>query len=86
MSEVKRYDLDRVLWREYDFCVKETGMFGLTRTTYRIEKPVAFFWAEGHTTHRVLDAEGILHLVPAPGFHGCVVRQIKEDGVAPVAF
>lgn len=49
-------------WREYDFGGR----------VYRIDAPQKL-WI-GTTTHRVLDAHGIVHCVPAPGFSGCVLR------------
>jgi len=51
-------------WREYDFSGR----------VYRIERPVSVQFRDGSTTHRVTDAEGIVHCVPAPGFQGCVLR------------
>ncbi len=51
-------------WREYDF----GGRF------YRIEKPVSVEYRPGGSTHRVTDAEGVVHCVPAPGFQGCALR------------
>jgi hypothetical protein len=76
MSEIKRYDLDDYEYRDYDF----------EGRVYRIDKPVAFFWAPGHTTHRVLDANGVVHIVPAPGERGCVLRYRKTEGHDPVKF
>lgn len=51
-------------WREYDFGGR----------VYRIDAPVKVqFRAEG-STHRVTDTKGVVHCVPAPGFHGCALR------------
>lgn len=63
-------------YREYDFYGRVTA--------YRIENPVSLF--VGATTHRIVDKEGIVHCVPAPGFHGCVLRWKPRDGANPVAF
>ena len=49
-------------WREYDFGER----------VYRIEKPVRIY--VGKTTHRGEGADGVFHVVPAPGLQGCVVR------------
>ena len=49
-------------WREYDFGGR----------VYRIERPQQL-WV-GETTHRVTDAAGIVHCVPAPGRGDCVLR------------
>jgi hypothetical protein len=55
------------IYREY--------VFGTT--IYRIDSPVALFI--GTTTHRVLDGTGLVHCVPAPGEHGCVVRWLPKN-------
>jgi hypothetical protein len=51
-------------WREYDFAGR----------VYRIERPVSVEFYEGSTTHRVTDAAGVTHCVPAPGVGDCVLR------------
>jgi hypothetical protein len=53
-------------WREYDFEGRERP--------YRIEAPRSVTFKPGGPTHRVLDSEGVFHLVPAPGHRGCVMR------------
>lgn len=64
--------LETELWREYDFGGR----------VYRINSPATLYM--GTTCHRVVDSDGIVHCVPAPGNHGCVVRwQSKGE---PVAF
>lgn len=63
-------DLTPELWREYDFGDR----------VYRIDAPVRLFWREGGTTHRVLDASGVAHCVPAPGHCGCVLRWLERPG------
>lgn len=55
-------DLSTEEWREYDFGDR----------TYRINCPKSLY--VGTTTHRVVDAEGVTHCVPAPGINGCVLR------------
>jgi hypothetical protein len=65
-----------VMWREYDFGGR----------TYRIQDPIHLWYREGGSTHRILDPQGVLHLVPAPGFNGCVMRQKKAPGFPPVSF
>lgn len=65
MSDLKEIDLAGVEeWREYDW----------GNRVYRIEKPVRVYTREGGTTHRVVDADGVVHCVPAPGQFGCVLR------------
>jgi hypothetical protein len=83
-SELKEYSLTEELWREYDFSFN-----GATRT-YRIDNPVKLFLRktgnDSGTTHRVLDSEGIVHCVPAPGVWGCVLRWQNKDPNKPVTF
>jgi len=65
MSDLKKIDVKGVEeWREYDFDGR----------IYRIADPVSVEFREGSTTHRVTDAAGIVHCVPAPGQQGCVLR------------
>lgn len=61
-------------WREYDFGGR----------VYRIESPQAL-WI-GTTTHRVLDAAGVVHCVPAPGEKGCVLRWQPKNAAEPIQF
>ena len=69
-------DISDELWREYTW--------GNGEFTYRIREPQKL--AVGRTTHRVIDSEGIVHCVPAVGFHGCVLRWNPRDNNAPIAF
>jgi hypothetical protein len=73
-------DLTVEVYREYDF-VDEKG----NERTYRITDPVAFYYREGGTTHRVVDSHGVVHCVPAPGFSRCVLRW-KNKGTDPVSY
>jgi hypothetical protein len=67
MSEMKKIELANVEeWREYEFNGREKP--------YRIDKPVSVEFRPDSTTHRVTDSGGIVHCVPAPGHHGCVLR------------
>lgn len=61
-------------WREYDFGGR----------VYRIENPVKLVTRKAGTTHRVVDANGVTHCVPAPGVNGCVLRW--KGTTAPVSF
>lgn len=67
-------DLSDEQWREYDFGGR----------VYRIENPRTL-WI-GTTTHRVLDAAGVVHCAPAPGHQGCVLRWEPRDAGNPVQF
>lgn len=69
-------DISGEIWREYDFGGR----------VYRIESPRRLYRRDGGTTHRVLDAEGIVHCVPAPGHGGCVLRWRPSDPTNPVQF
>jgi hypothetical protein len=69
-------DITDELYREYEFVGRDVP--------YRIDNPKELF--VGTTTHRVIDSTGIVHCVPAPGFHGCVLRWVVRPGKAPVAF
>lgn len=69
MSELVTINVEGVEeWREYDFASR----------VYRIEKPKTIQFRPGGTTHRVTDSEGIIHIVPAPGHDGCVLRFVGE--------
>ena len=74
--ETTRQVLEDVLWREYDF----------EGRVYRIENPVAFWSRPGGATHRVEDSVGVVHIVPAPGVKGCVLRYAKREGAVKVKF
>lgn len=68
MAEVSRHILEDYLWREYDF----------NERVYRIENPVAVYTTPNGTTHRVEDSLGVIHIVPAVGHFGCVLRYEKS--------
>lgn len=64
-GELKTIDLKGIEdWREYDWSGR----------VYRIESPISVSFRQGGETHRVTDANGIVHCVPAPGHAGCVLR------------
>lgn len=67
-------DLTKEAWREYDFGGR----------IYRIDGPKSLYI--GTTTHRVLDAVGVVHCVPAPGEKGCVLRWMPKDAADPIQF
>jgi len=69
-------DLTEEAWREYDWLQR----------VYRINNPVRLFARVAGTTHRVLDADGVVHCVPAPGEQGCVLRWKPKDANYPVQF
>jgi len=63
-------------FREYDFGGR----------IYRIDNPVDLYTREGGTTHRVVDSNGIVHCIPAPGVAGCVLRWQNKNKKVPVNF
>ncbi len=73
---MNEYDISDEEWREYDF----------EKRIYRIEAPVKLFIRPDSTTHRVLDVNGIVHLVPSIGLRGCVMRWKPKNPAKPVAF
>lgn len=62
------------LWREYDF----------NGRVYRIDNPQELY--VGNTTHRIVDKEGVVHCIPAPGTGNCVLRWKVSEGQSPVRF
>lgn len=62
MKEIKVAGVEE--WREYDFDGR----------VYRIENPTLVQFKPDSSTHRVTDAAGVVHCVPAPGHFGCILR------------
>lgn len=75
-DEMKTADLTVEEWREYDFGGR----------VYRIAAPVTLYFRPGGSTHRVVDAAGIAHCIPAPGVGGCALRWKSKDPAKPVDF
>jgi hypothetical protein len=71
MTTIEHKDISSEQWREYDF----------EGRVYRIDNPRTL--VIGQTTHRVVDAAGVTHCVPAPGNNGCVLRW---QATPPVSF
>lgn len=69
-------DISHEVWREYDFGGR----------TYRIESPKWLYYRPNGTTHRVVDQNGVVHCVPAPGYFSCVFRWQNPIGMDPVQF
>ncbi len=67
-------DITTELWREYDF----------NGRVYRIDNPVEVYI--GVSTHRVVDKDKVVHCLPAPGYHACVLRWKNKDSSKPVNF
>ncbi len=79
-TELKQGDLSGELWREYELSD------GPNRVTYRIDEPKTMFYRYGGSTQRIVDAKGVVHLVPGPGYRACVIRWMPRDPSAPVQF
>ncbi len=62
MDKLQPKDLTSEEWREYDYGGR----------VYRIERPQRLY--VGERTHRVVDAHGVTHCVPAPGVGDCALR------------
>ncbi len=82
MSNMISNDLSDEEWREYEFPVSDFDK----KIVYRIHDPKTLFYRVGGSTHRVLDSAGVVHLLPGPGFRGCVIRWKPRNTTAPVAF
>jgi hypothetical protein len=76
VEELNEYDLTCEEYREYDWGGR----------VYTIHSPQKLFYRRGGTTHRVIDAEGVAHCIPAPGHLGCVLRLKSKDPSKPVSF
>jgi hypothetical protein len=74
-TEITMHDISAEAWREYEHGGR----------TFRIESPVTLYLRPGGSTHRVLDAEGVVHCNPAPG-DGCALRWKPRDPSQPVQF
>lgn len=76
IEELEGRDISCEVSREYDFGGR----------VYKIENPYVLYFRPGGTTHRVVDSNGIVHCVPAPGFNGCVLRWTPKNSSSPVSF
>jgi hypothetical protein len=75
MTKLIKGSLRDEQWREYEFGGR----------IYRIDRPRSVYFHKTGTTHRVVDSKGIVHCVPAPGQHGCVLRwKNKPSAKTPV--
>lgn len=76
MSELIKGDLTDEQYREYDF----------NGRVYRINTPVTLYFRKTGSTHRVVDSNGLVHCVPAPGIGNCVLRWQVKEGQPEVRF
>lgn len=75
-TELKKFDITDEEYREYDFGGR----------VYRIVSPMELYIRPGGSTHRVVDATGVVHCVPSPGIQGCVLRWKTINTERPVIF
>lgn len=81
-KELKAFDISTEAWREYDFMDRFSGV----QRVYRIIEPVTVVIYDGSTTHRVIDSQGIVHIVPAIGCCQCVLRCTPKPGEKHIVF
>lgn len=84
-SSLTSHDISKEAWREYVW--KKDGI----QHVYRIESPKTLVlkkYPDGRpgSTHRVIDFSDVVHIVPAIGQLGCVVRYMPENPEEPVQF
>ena len=79
---MKGRDISLELWRNYRWRDPISGEF----VAHRISKPFTLYYEQGHTTHRIVDEDGIVHCIPAPGYFGCVLTWQNPPETAPVSF
>lgn len=75
-TDLASKDITDELYREYEWPARDTP--------YRIEYPQELY--VGTTTHRIVDSARVVHCVPAPGYHGCVLRWVVRPGEKTVKF
>lgn len=75
------FDVSTELWREY---IMQDGFGG--QVVYRINNPTELHIRPGGSTHRIVDADGVSHLVPGPGYRGTAIRWQSKPGEPPVSF
>lgn len=79
-SQYFTHDIRDELYRE----VLTLDSEGKVKTRYRIDKPRTLIIREGGTTHKVIDADGLVHMyhyVP-----GVIVRWMPKNKTKPVKF
>jgi hypothetical protein len=81
-SVLLTYDLSDEAWREYEWYPSE----GFSQRRYRILNPQKLYISSSGTTHRVSDADGIVHVVPTVGRFGCVLRWKNKSGIPECQF
>lgn len=75
-SDYSQKDISSEEWRE----VECNGI------TYRIDNPTTLITRKGGSTHRVIDANGVVHCYAAPETGKTILRWKAKEGTAPVKF
>lgn len=65
---------------------RQDGSQIIVESVYTINNPVKMYYREGGVTMRILDADGVVHLVPGPGYRNTVHRWYPKDSSNPVQF
>lgn len=71
------HDISSEAWREVVYTDGKV---------YRIDNPVKLVTRKGGSTHRVLDAEGVVHCYVAPESGKTTLRWKVRNGKSPVSF
>lgn len=59
---------------------------GVDRYRHLIRSPQTLVYRHGGSTHRVIDADGVVHCIPAPGHQACVLTWTPKDPSNPIQF
>lgn len=79
---MKSYNIGKELYRIYEWTDPISG----NQIKHTVNRPVILFYESGHSCHRVVDANDIVHCVPAVGYFGCIVYWENADKDNPVNF
>lgn len=79
-SEYTTADISDEVYRAYEFGT------GLDRYRHVVRSPETLVFRKGGSTHRVIDSEGVVHCVPAPGHNACVLTWVPKDPDKPIQF
>jgi len=69
-------DISYELWREYQY----------GGNVIHIDQPQFLVIHKNDLYHRIVAPNGVTHIFPSPGFHGCVLRIKNSSSVPPVMF
>ena len=81
--------IDDELWRSYEWVIPEMQNDNENSFLMRehiIHNPKYVYIRPGGSTHRVVDADGVAHCVPAPGRYGCILKWKNPENIEAVNF